>query len=179
MVTPKKIRHRDAFRIGICFDYDGQLKQSTQRIGTRWSQTLQWYWVDYWSTNFKKNKPSFPKPEPSFPKLEPIFPKLKPTCPKLELTSHKLKSIFPKPEIAKYPNQEISHPVPGLQNSHGTIFIVDDKINNALLSHLGEEHQLEKPEPTGISAKFIYISGKCRVVKVPYSEYKYKAVTTL
>lgn len=46
MGTLKKIRHRDAFRIGICFDYDGQLKQSTQRIGARWSQTLRWWCVE-------------------------------------------------------------------------------------------------------------------------------------
>lgn len=128
MGTLKKIRHRDAFRIGICFDYDGQLKQSTQRIGTRWSQTLRWWWVDSKSESFKK---------------------IKPNSPKLKSSSPKLKTTFPKPEIAKYPNQAISHPVSGLQNSHDTIFIVDDKINNALLSHLGEEHQLEKPEPAG------------------------------
>lgn len=46
MDTLKKIRHRDAIRFGIRFGFDGQLKQSTQRIGTRWSQTLQWWWVE-------------------------------------------------------------------------------------------------------------------------------------
>lgn len=179
MGTLKKIRHRDAFRIGICFDYDGQLKQSTQRIGTRWSQTLQWWCVDSKSESFKKIKPNSPKLKSSSPKLKTTSPKpkptsskIRPTSPKLEPTFPKLKPTFPKIKIAKDPNQEISHPVYGLQNSHDTVPIVNANIASDLLSPLGEELKFEKPEPAVNGAEFLYIPGKYWVVKVPYGEKK-------
>lgn len=42
-----KFFHRDAYRIGVYFDFDPVLKDKLQRIGCRWSQTKKCWYMDY------------------------------------------------------------------------------------------------------------------------------------
>lgn len=142
MVTLKKIRHREAPRIGIYFAYDDQLKQSAKRIGARWSQTLRCWHVDYNTENF-----------------------------------HEIKRTFPEIEIVKDTDQKVSQPAPGLQKSHDIAPIVAAKNDNALLQPEAEEHNPPKAdEHVGTGAKFLHITGKYWIVKVPYSAITIKAL---
>jgi site-specific recombinase XerD len=60
MVSIQKIKHRDAFRIGIFFGFDDNLKQSAKDIGARWSQSKKCWYVDYNKENYQKIKAAFP-----------------------------------------------------------------------------------------------------------------------
>lgn len=65
MVSIRKIRHRDAFRIGIFFGFDEKLKRTAKDIGATWSQTKKCWYVDY-------NRESYEKIRQAFPDLEII-----------------------------------------------------------------------------------------------------------
>lgn len=55
--------HRDAWRIGIFFGFDDNLRQSVKGIGARWSQTKKCWYVDYNAENYRKIRDTFPELE--------------------------------------------------------------------------------------------------------------------
>ena len=135
MVTLRKIYHRDAMRIGICFGYDDRLKQSAKQIGALWSQTQKCWYVDYNTESYQK-----------------------------------IKDTFPEIAIEKDTEPKAPPPAPGLQKSHDTAPIVAATHRNALPRPTGQEHNLPRAdEPAGANARFLQITGKYWVVKIPYN----------
>lgn len=53
MVKIRKIYHRDAFRIGLFFDYNEELTNKAKKIGAVWSQTFRCWHVLYNKANYK------------------------------------------------------------------------------------------------------------------------------
>jgi integrase/recombinase XerD len=60
MVSIQKIWHRDAFRIGIFFDFDDGLKQRVKKAGALWSRTHRCWYLSYDAENYRKIKNEFP-----------------------------------------------------------------------------------------------------------------------
>lgn len=53
-ITLTKFFHRDAFRIGIRYEFDPVLKDKLQRIGCRWSQSKKCWYVDYTRESYQQ-----------------------------------------------------------------------------------------------------------------------------
>jgi site-specific recombinase XerD len=60
MVILKKIFHRGAYRIGVVFPFDVELRNRLQGIGGKWSDTKKIWYVDYSKENFARLKEIFP-----------------------------------------------------------------------------------------------------------------------
>jgi len=60
MVTLRKICYRDAFRIGIFFGFDDNLKQRVKQTGAFYSRTHRSWHLNYDAENYRKIKSEFP-----------------------------------------------------------------------------------------------------------------------
>jgi site-specific recombinase XerD len=60
MITVQKIWHRNAYRIGIFFGFDDELKLRARQTGASWSPTHRCWYVDYNAENYRKIKEAFP-----------------------------------------------------------------------------------------------------------------------
>ena len=60
MVILKKIFHRGAYRIGVDFPHDFDLRKKLQAIGGRWSETRKIWYVDYSKESYARIKEIFP-----------------------------------------------------------------------------------------------------------------------
>ncbi|MHB9019795.1 MAG: tyrosine-type recombinase/integrase [Minisyncoccota bacterium] len=54
MVKIKKIHHRGAYRIGLFFDFDEELKNKVRNMGATWSQTHKCWYVLYNKENYNQ-----------------------------------------------------------------------------------------------------------------------------
>jgi len=89
----------------------------------------------------------------------------------------KIKHTFPDLEIVKDTDQKVPQPMPGLKKSHDTAPIVATQNDNALLQAKNEEHNPpQADEPAGASARFLHITGKYWIVKIPYNALIIKAL---
>ena len=88
----------------------------------------------------------------------------------------KIKEVFPDHEVVKTTDDTLPAPAPGSTISHDTAPIVEAPGLNALPRPEVGEHKVEKPEPAGAKAVFLFTSGKYWVVKVPYQEPVCKAL---
>ncbi|MDZ4204391.1 MAG: tyrosine-type recombinase/integrase [Bacteroidales bacterium] len=59
MVSIQKIWHRNAFRIGITFGFDENLKQKVRQHGAVWSKTHKCWYIDYTKENYRQLKATF------------------------------------------------------------------------------------------------------------------------
>jgi len=60
MVTLRKIWHCDAFRIGIYFGFDDNLKQRVKQTGAFYSRTHRCWYLNYDAENYRKIRREFP-----------------------------------------------------------------------------------------------------------------------
>jgi|SRR5665648_204307 len=54
MVKIRKIYHREAYQIGLFFDFDDELKNKSRNIGALWSQTKKCWYVLYNKENYTR-----------------------------------------------------------------------------------------------------------------------------
>ena len=60
MPTIQTIWHRNAYRIGIFFGFDDELKLRAKQAGASWSRTHRCWYVDYNAEKTRKIKEAFP-----------------------------------------------------------------------------------------------------------------------
>jgi len=59
VLTLKKIQHRGAYRIGICFSYSVEVNQKLKSLGAGYSSTLRCWYLDYHAANYQLLQSNF------------------------------------------------------------------------------------------------------------------------
>jgi len=77
ILTLKKIQHKGADRIGICFPYSAEVNQKLKSFGAVYSSTLRCWYLDYNTANYnllQKNFDNleFENPKPAYVKTAPV-----------------------------------------------------------------------------------------------------------
>ncbi len=110
ILTLKKIHHKGAERIGICFPYSFEVNQKMKTLGAIYSSTLRCWYLDYNNTNYHLLQKNFDnlvieKPKPEFVKTAPVAgPESRDLPPIVTLASVDEK---PDNEVTKFPEKAI------------------------------------------------------------------------
>jgi site-specific recombinase XerD len=110
ILTLKKIQHKGADRIGICFPYSVEVNRKMKSLGAIYSSTLRCWYLDYNNTNYHLLRKNFDNlvienPKPDFVKTAPVAgPESRDLPPIVTLASVDEK---PDNEVTKFPEKAV------------------------------------------------------------------------
>ena len=103
ILTLKKIQHKGADRIGICFPYSFEVNNKMKTLGTFYSSTLRCWSLDYNSTNYHLQQKNFDNLV-----IENTKPEFVKTAPVAGLESRDLPPIVTSALLYEKPDNEVT-----------------------------------------------------------------------
>ena len=110
ILTLKKIQHKGADRIGICFPYSFEVNNKMKSLGAFYSSTLRCWYLDYNNTNYHLLQKNFDNlvienPKPEFVKTAPVAgPESRDLPP---IVTSALLDENPDNEVTKFPEKAV------------------------------------------------------------------------
>jgi site-specific recombinase XerD len=158
ILTLKKIQHKGADRIGICFPYSFEVNNKMKSLGAFYSSTLRCWYLDYNNTNYHLLQKNFDNlvienPKPEFVKTAPVAgPESRDLPP---IVTSALLNEKPDNEVTKFPEKALEKVV----QEHKAEIPLAQKLRLQMIENMGKYWVFSLNYHFAVSKELLTVKG--------------------